>query len=702
MVDPQRLKRFMRPSSLAYVGGRAMGAAARQCRSMGFTGPIYWINPKGESDAGVTGLRNVEQLPPGIDGAFLGVNRQVTQELVPLLAARQVGGVVCYASGFAELGNEGRGDQTSLIASAGDMALLGPNCFGLINCLDAGALWPVAHGAPAVSSGAAVLSQSGNFAYNLSMLPAQFPMAYLISLGNQAQLGVAPLVRELLQNPQVTAIGLHLEGMTQIEEFASVARDALDQGVPIVVLKTGVSAKGAELAKGHTSSLAGTDSVYDALFQRYGVIRVHSVGAFIETLKAATVARRDPAAQLFGLACSGGDAGMIADQAEAANVALVDLAPAMLPELDRILPPFAQRQNPLDFTTAIWGDPAALGSLVDTVLQHSADSDVLLAIDFPTEASGERPQCEMLLRLFADKLGAAQRQGLVCSVFPGLMPEVQRRRLHEAGIPAFDSLELGLQAWSSLARYQRLRSDTAALPARHLALMPDQVATTTGRTLSEWEARERLSAHGLPFAKGRRVPVAQAVQLSNDLRFPLVMKVVSEAIPHKTEVGGVALNLANPQEVARALERMQAQLALHCPEVPFEHVLLEPMAPPPLAELIVAVRREAGFGMSLILGSGGVWVDILRDSVTHLLPTNREAVAAALQSLRLAPLWAGFRGSRPVDLNPVIDAVLALASYAQAHAETLLEVEINPLFVYADGCLAVDALMNLDPLGASA
>jgi Acyl-CoA synthetase (NDP forming) len=288
------------------------------------------------------------------------------------------GGVVCYASGFAEAGEAGRKMQDKLIKASGDMALLGPNCYGLLDYLHNSALWPVAHGGKQVEKGVAILTQSGNFAYNLSMIDRSLPTAYLISVGNEASLDMADLIEALLDEPRVTAIGLHMEGLNNVNSFAKAAIKALKKGVPIIAMKTCTSSIGVELAIGHTSSLAGTDGLYDALFERLGIIRVSGPVSFMETMKVVSCGQLPKGSKVAALACSGGDAALIADYSEINNLQLPQLNQKQKEKFKTVLPEFANIANPLDFTTVIWGNESALRTCAETMLNSDVDFGFLI------------------------------------------------------------------------------------------------------------------------------------------------------------------------------------------------------------------------------------------------------------------------------------------------------------------------------------
>ncbi|WP_085725278.1 acetate--CoA ligase family protein [Pseudomonas sp. R37(2017)] len=688
------LKRMLAPQHVAFVGGRSMARALKRCADGGYQGQMWLVNPQHDNLEGVPCVRSVAELPCGPDAVFIATNRELTLTCVAELAAIGAGGAICYASGFAETGAEGQALQQQLLKAAGDMALLGPNCYGLLDYLHSSALWPVAHGGKAVEKGVAVLTQSGNFAYNLSMSDRSLPVAYMASVGNQAQLGVAELMDVLLDEPRVTAIGLHLEGLKNVPGFARAAHKALEKGIPIIALKTGVSQIGAELALSHTSSLSGSDALYDALFDRLGVIRVSGPVSFVETLKAAACGNLPTGNSLVALACSGGDAGLIADYAERNDLSLPKLDQGQVGELAQVLPSYANLVNPLDFTTAIWGDGEALNRMLDSALRTEADA-AMLVLDYPSEFTGERKECDLLLELYCAALQRHGKVGFVTSAFPELLPAHARERLHAQGVAALQGVEDGLAAWGRIAGYQRQRQALLALGESALVPLCPQALEGEGRLLNEWDSKQALKGFGLPVPNGVLSSPEQALKDAESLGYPLVLKAVSARLPHKTEAGAVALNLKDGAALSAALEKMRASIAAYAPGVAFDQLLLEPMARPPLAELIVGIKRENDFGLALVIGAGGILVELLKDSRSLLLPTTDGAIRNALLSLRSAPLLQGFRGRESADLDALVTAIRAVADYACENAAQLLELDVNPLLVGADGTTAVDALIRL-------
>ena len=313
------LSRLLSPQSIAFVGGQAAEKAIECSLGLGYRGAILPVHPNRESIAGYPCYASLDALPQVPDSVFIGVRRDLAIGIVEQLATMGAGGCVCYAAGFAEVGEEGQGFQDRLIEAAGDMPLVGPNCFGFVNYLDDCALWAYPVGGGHVEQGVALISQSGNIAMNLTMNDRSVRFTHIIGTGNQAVLGPGDYLDALLNDDRVRAIGMYLEGLDDIEGFSRAAIRALEKGVPIVVLKVGRTDAGVAQVGTHTSSLSGSDALYDALFDRFGVIRVDSLNRLLETLKVFDLSGALPGRKLVTMSCSGGEAAILADLAQDAT-----------------------------------------------------------------------------------------------------------------------------------------------------------------------------------------------------------------------------------------------------------------------------------------------------------------------------------------------------------------------------------------------
>lgn len=685
------LRRLFAPRHIAVFGGAAAAEVIRQCRALGFGGAIWPVHPRHHDIEGLACYRDVAELPAAPDASFIAVPREGTVDIVAQLAAQGAGGVVCYASGFAEVGGAGVALQRRLVAAAGTMPLIGPNCYGMLNYLDGVALWPDQHGGERVARGVAIVSQSGNIALNLTMQRRNLPLAYLVTVGNKAGVGIEAIVEALLQDDRVSAIGLHVEGLDDVAAFSQVALKALAQGVPLVALKAGSSVLGASTTVSHTGSLAGSDALYDALFARLGVARVHDPAALLETLKLLHVSGPLAGRRIISASCSGGEASLVADLALPRGLELPAVPAAASHALHAVLGDKVTVANPLDYHTYIWGDLAAQTACFAAMLECRFDMH-LLVLDFP-----RADRCVSgAWQTTVDALVAAhQRHPVPCGVVASLpegMPDGVARQLLERGIAPMQGLAECLDAIGHAAATGVARArcaDILALPGPGGAVASARLSPDGHiRMLDEVASKHALAAFGLPIPRAEVASAEQAAMAAARLGFPVVLKAVSDTLAHKTEAGGVRLNLRSAQEVVDAVAAM-AGLS--------DRFLVEDMASDVVAEFIVGVSRDAQFGLALTLGAGGVLVELLKDAVTLLLPVTRAEIRTALQSLQTWPLLCGYRGRPAGDVDALVDAVAAVAAYAKANATRLVELDVNPVLVLPQGrgVVAVDAMIRL-------
>ena len=451
------LLRLLKPRHVAVIGGRDAETVAAECARIGFAGPFWPVNPKRTTIGGHRCFAAVEDLPEAPDAVFMAVPREAAIDTLTRLDAMGAGGVVCYTAGFAETGDDGRHAESRLIAAAGDLALVGPNCYGLINYVDRVALWPFAHGGAFPGYGAAIITQSGMLSSDLTMSQRSVPFAYMISAGNQSVLHLEDFIDALSERPEVRAFGLHVEGLRDVARFEAVARQALRRGTPIVALKTGSSAIGAALTVSHTGSLSGTSELYDALFDRLGIIQVKSPAQLLETLKLLCVAGAPRGPRLAGLTCSGGGATMIADHAATIGLELPAPAPATADALRAQLPFTATVSNPLDYTTPIWGLPEKTGPAFATFLGDAYDAAIIVQ-DYPAPGLDDSLVAYRNdAHSFITATAAAAIPAAVCSTLPENLDAETRSMLVANGVAPMQGLHECLDAIAGGAWYSRRR-----------------------------------------------------------------------------------------------------------------------------------------------------------------------------------------------------------------------------------------------------
>lgn len=689
------LSRLLSPRSIVMIGGSNLEQPIQNTRAIGFAGDIWVVNPKYPEIAGVTCYPSVADLPGEPDAAFVSVNANATVDTVAALRDKGCGGVVCYAAGFAEVGGDGQALQARLVEAAGDMALVGPNCYGVLNLVDGVALWPDRLAGERIERGIAIISQSGNVSLTLTMQARSLPISHVISVGNQAVLGVGDYIEPLLEDDRVAAIGFYIEGLKDIESFSRAALKALHKGIPLVALKAGTSELGTQLTMSHTSSLAGADDLYQAMFDRLGIIRVHSLGELLETLKIAALCEPPKGERIGVLTCSGGDSAMLADSLDHYQLSLPALSDVQKQQLGEWLPSFVTLSNPLDYNTSIWGDAEACTAVFGAMM--AGDYDVtLLALDFPRPGIGDDSEWQAAVDAMIAAHAKHPKTAAVISNLSELLPADARQRLADAGIAPLQGLKAGVTALARVIRYCQRRAEVLAMGA------PDDVQLRGGKpvqgavaTLDEWASKQRVAQYGVPTPQGQCVDLQGVAAAADAIGYPLVIKGVSGRLAHKTEAGAVALNLNDAAAAVQAAEQMATRLQDQ--GIDDARFLVEPMISDAVGELIVGLKQDARFGPALIIGTGGILVNLINDSATLLLPTHREAVEASLASLKGITLLQGYRGRAEGDLDAVVDAVLAVARFAEAHWDTVTELDINPLMVRPQGLgvVAADALVRV-------
>jgi len=540
--------------------------------------------------AGRRCYRSVAELPEAPDASFIAVNREQTIAVVRELAARGAGGAVAYAAGFAEIGDEGAALQAELVAAAGELALIGPNCYGLLNYFDGVALWADQHGGKSLERGVAIVSQSGNISLNLTMAGRSVPLGYVISVGNQAVLTIGDYLEALVEDPRISAIGLYMEGLSDVATFSRAAARALEKNIPIVALKVGTSDIGAQVALSHTSSLAGSDQLYEALFARLGIIRVDSIAGLLETLKLLAVVGPLAGPRLCVFTCSGGESALIADLAEPAGLEFSPLSREQADDLKRQMTVFTTIANPFDYNTAVWGDVAALERCFTTVMQSGFDVGVLM-IDYPDVEGCDPSGWDASVDGFIAAHKTTGCPAVVASTLPELLPRRTRERALANGLAPLQGLSETVAGLGAAADYARRRTALLAGGGPDALHLPGP-AESAGepRLLDEWEAKRRLAAHGLRVPEGRRVSGVEAPAAAQEIGFPVVLKAAGPDLAHKTEAGAVALGLDSEAAVAAAVTEISANLAAR--DGGADGFLVERMVPGAVAELIVGVKRD--------------------------------------------------------------------------------------------------------------
>ena len=656
------LSRLLRPGSIAVLGSVWAENVIAQSQKMGFEGPVWPVHPSKAIISGLKTYRSFADLPGVPDATFIGVNRHATVDVVAELAAMGAGGAVCFASGWTEAGEPEL--QSALIAAAGDMPILGPNCYGVINYLDGALLWPDQHGGVRVDRGVALLSQSSNIVINMTMQARGLPVAYVACLGNAAVVGLAELAAALLDDPRVTAIGMYIEGIDDAAGFAALAEGARAAGKGVVVIKSGKTELSQLAAASHTASLAGGGVASSAFLRQIGVAEVNTPSELLEVLKIFHVHGPQIGPRLCSVSCSGGEAGLVADLAGPLEMGFDAPSDAQRARLGEILGPIVTIANPLDYHTFIWGDGPRTTDVFTTMLA-GYDAGIFV-IDPPRADRCDASSFEPALEAIVAAGKATGKPAFPVSLLPENFDEGLAVAMMAQGVAPLMGLKTALVA------VHAAQTAVGVSGWRPMAVGGGQGAAV----MSEADAKALLATAGVSVPKGVQGASLAGLDVAG-LSPPYALKGLG--FVHKTESGAVRLGLTS----------LAGQTAM----AGATGYLVEEMVTGAVAEVLVGLRRDPVYGVSLTLGMGGVTAELLADTVTLILPVTGDEVRAALRRLRLWPLLDGYRGRVKADVGALVETVLQLADLMAADS-SLDEIEINPVMLREIGAVAVDALIR--------
>ena len=683
-MNPAALRRLLAPRSVALIGGAWADAAHAASGVIGYQGELWRVHPRRANSGTQHYFRSVDELPAAPDAAFIAAPNREVPAIAAALARRGAGGFVCFAAGFSETATAAGGELTAqLLDAAGELPFFGPNCYGFINFFDGVALWPDQVVGGRRERGVALICQSGTIALNLLFNGRSLPIGYVLTVGNQTRLAVEDLIEALCADERVSAFGLYLEGVRDAQRFAQAAARAREAGKPIALVKAGRTEAATRTVRTHTGALAGADAAFDAFCAQAGIARCESLSTLCETLKIFHAGGPLRGRRVLTMGASGGDMAMTADAARGLGLEFAPIPEPAAAQLRELLSERVHVSNPFDFHTHVWFDYPRQRQMFH-IAQRAGFDAVGFLIDCPPPQAADDSTYVKVIEEFAAALPGASTRGVVVSSLPESLSADTRELCLARGIVPLQGQRESLEALD-LAGAVGERWAAGAKVALAIPRQPPRRA----RSLGEHDAKRALADFGVPLPRARLVPGSEAAAAAVELGFPVVLKAAGAALEHKSDVGGVVLNVRTAGEAAAAAQRLASLSAT---------VLVEEMIRDGVAEVLVGVSVDPQFGQLLVLGAGGVLTEMLRDSVTLLPPFTAEAIAAALGRLRMARLLDGYRGRPAGDVAALVQTALACTRYAHANLERLVELDLNPVIVRPRGlgAVAVDALIRLE------
>ena len=681
-MSPPNLQRLLVPRSVALIGAGAWtDAVAAGAKKLGYPGEVWRIHPTRASTPDATYYRSVEDLPGAPDSAFIAAPNHEVPAIATALARRGAGGFVCFSAGFSETGTpDGQRLTQELCAGTGSLPFLGPNCYGMVNFFDRVALWPDQVVGAHIERGVAIICQSGTLALTLMFNDRSLPIGYLITVGNQTRLAAEDLIDALSDDPRVTAFGLYLEGIQDAPKFAKAVAKARANGKPIALVKSGRTEAASRTAHSHTGALAGSDAVFDAFCAQAGIARCETLATLCETLKVLHCGGPLRGRRVVIMGCSGGDMAMTADLSRHTELTFPPFPADATQRLSGILGDRVTVANPFDTHTYLWFKHAELRRLFDEVYRADVDA-VGFMLDCPPPTADVATFTPVIEQFVAAAQGAGARGAFISSLPETTFAAVRETCLSGGVVP----LQGQREALEALDRAGAIGEAWAQGTPPELSVPLSPPGTVV--TLAEGAGKAALAAEGLPVPRSQVVSVARASAAATAIGFPVVIKATGAGLEHKTEVGGVVLNVRTAEQA----DAVAATLAALSPEV-----LVEQMIDDGVAEVLVGVTVDPQFGQLLLIGSGGVQAELWKDTVTLLPPWTPAAIEAALGRLKISGLLAGFRGKPAGDVPALVAAIAAIGRYAARQRDTLVELDVNPIIVRPRGlgAVAVDVLIR--------
>lgn len=699
VVSPTRptdsLTALLEPASFAIIGAsndptRIGGRPLQYTKEAGFAGPIYPVNPNRETVQGLPSFPSIADVPGPVDTAVIAVPAQRVVETAGACADAGVKAVVVFSAGFAELGDEGLASQTALgdLSRSTGMRIIGPNCLGVYNAQHGffGTFTTTFEAGRPRTGRVGVVSQSGAYGAHLSLIATMrgIGIRFWVTTGNECDVDVAETIGWLATHPDVSVIVAYAEGIRdRARLFASLAL-AHARGKPVIFQKVGRTDVGAAAVRSHTASLAGSDAVYEGVFQQFGVYRATSTEEMLDVAYAASFGRF-PASRRVGLmSISGGVGVQMADEAVQRGLDVAPMSEAAQARLKTVLP-FASPRNPVDITAHAFNDPSLVGTNLDVMLEEGTYDSIIAFFTYVAAARG-------MVGPISDSLQAAIAAHSQCLLVLSIVgPREVVSRYEDAGFPVFEDPTRAVRAVDALSRFSeafgRSLSDMTA-PGEPAVPLPSAPIT-------ESAAKTLFADAGIPTVDERVcATTTEAVAAAAMLGYPVALKVASPDIPHKSDIGGVMLGLDSADAVADAFTTVTGRAEVACPDARLDGVLVSGMVSGGV-ETIMGIQQDPTFGPVVMFGLGGIFVEVLKDVAFRVAPFDEQEAHRMMRELRGFPMLEGVRGQPRGDLDATAAALAALSRFAAMHQRTLQSAELNPVRVLPEGqgLVALDALI---------
>ena len=672
------LNKLFRPKKLAIIGGYWADFVYDENIKIGFKGKIWHINPKRRTTKKKKYYKSLADLPSIPDCVYIAVSNDLTIKLMKDISDMGAGGAVCLASRFSELNTtEGKEKTKKLIDNSGKTPFLGPNCYGFINYFDRVSVWSDQVAGNQTNKGVAIICQSGTIGNTISFNHRSLPIGYIISLGNQAKIGIEDTIEYALKDKRITAIGIYAEGFTSINKLIRVLKISKEKKIPIAIVKVGRSKIASKTILTHTGSLSGKENIYDALFKRMGVARCETLSELTELLKYFHTHGVISNDQISIMGPSGGDMAMLGDAAETLNLKFGKIKPQIKNDLKKVNHPGVIVSNPFDMQTYNWNDPDNIEKTFKIFFKNNFSS-ISLMLDFPNMEKCDTHEWDAIVNKYI-KVAKKYKNGSLISSLSDTMPKHIRDKCINNGISPLQGMKEALFTIKKAIEIGSIWKNESAVKNYKVKRQNKNI-----KTYSEFESKKILKKIGIRIPKGI---ISDKIKLKKDsakIGYPLVAKIHSNMIFHKSELNGVKTNIKNFNELISKTKTFKNQ------------ILLEKMVKDSLIEILIGIKIDDEFGPVIVIGAGGIYTELIRETKTLLLPLTKKDIQNELKNMKIGKILFGYRNQDRADIDSLIKTILSLSKFAEKNINKLHEIEINPLIVCKKnkGVFAVDALIH--------
>ncbi len=707
--DIQGMEAFFYPESIAVVGAsqnplKPNGIPLYLLSMFSYTGDLYPVNPKYDNVGGLKCYPSILDIDAPIDLAIIGVAEAQAMDVLYQCAEKGVKAVIVFTSGFAEVSEKGKVKQDEMkeLADKSGMRILGPNCLGVLNyyngCM-ASFFYNQAKKDLVHPETLSFITQSGGLGGIIYQMVTQLSIGfnYFVSTGNEADVSFAEMLNYLVNRDEVKIVAGYLEGLQgDGKVFIDACRTALENKKLVTMLKVGKTESGAEAAASHTGALVGSDEVYDGVFKQFGVPRADDVEQMNALIALYATGRLPAGKRMAVITISGGGGVVVADKCPEYGLEVVKLTDPTQDKLREFLPTFGSAKNPVDLTSQLFIDTELFQRALRLVLE---DPDIDVAgffynLEMPDPEAGKK-----IIEVYNEV-----EKPLIIFTWPtGQDYAVEAKRsLVQAGVPVIEHIPSGLWAISALADWNRFSGKELVYPEHtkgceykeSIDMLNEQI-TSKGKAMTEWRSKELLKNYGIPVTRERLAKnEVEALSIAEKIGYPVALKIMSPQLLHKSDIGGVILDVGSDEELRSAYRKIIKNAESSRPDAFIEGVLVQEMLGKGL-EVIVGVKNDPIFGPAVVFGLGGIFVEVMKDAATRVAPLRKEDALSMINEIKGSPLFNGYRGMPPADIDALVDILMKVSRLAVELEGKIGEIDINPLILYekGKGAVAADALI---------